>query len=125
MGSFVVSALEGAGGYAISRQNNLELHLGCHSCTHVKCVILHWYAWGADERSVARAVYGYVITKFLGWIDFLSYGVPPTRTNGYVFFIILLTSGRNRPLLVSGNSSGKKSNLTPVFNIHGERSRGK
>ena len=30
--SFVVSALQDAGGYVISRQNNLELHLGCHSC---------------------------------------------------------------------------------------------
>ena len=29
--SFVVSALQDAGGYAISRQNNLELHLGCHT----------------------------------------------------------------------------------------------
>ena len=28
--SFVVSALQDAGGYAISRQNNLEL--GCHTC---------------------------------------------------------------------------------------------
>ena len=26
------SALQDAGGYAISRQNNLELHLGCHTC---------------------------------------------------------------------------------------------
>ena len=29
--SLVVSALQDAGGYAISRQNNLELHLGCHT----------------------------------------------------------------------------------------------
>ena len=28
--SLVVSALQDAAGYAISRQNNLELHLGCH-----------------------------------------------------------------------------------------------
>ena len=27
--SLVVSSLQDAGGYAISRQNNLELHLGC------------------------------------------------------------------------------------------------
>ena len=32
MDSLVVSALQDAGGYAISRQNNLELHLGCHTC---------------------------------------------------------------------------------------------
>ena len=30
--SLTVSALQDAGGYAISRQNNLELHLGCHTC---------------------------------------------------------------------------------------------
>ena len=30
--ALVVSALQDAGGYAISRQNNLELHLGCHTC---------------------------------------------------------------------------------------------
>ena len=30
--SLHVSALQDAGGYAISRQNNLELHLGCHAC---------------------------------------------------------------------------------------------
>ena len=29
--SLVVSASQDAGGYAISRQNNLELHLGCHT----------------------------------------------------------------------------------------------
>ena len=30
--SLVVSASQDAGGYVISRQNNLELHLGCHTC---------------------------------------------------------------------------------------------
>ena len=30
--SFVVSVLQDAGGYAISRENNLELHLGYHTC---------------------------------------------------------------------------------------------
>ena len=30
--SLTVSALQDAGGYAISRQNNLELHLGYHTC---------------------------------------------------------------------------------------------
>ena len=28
----VVSALQGTGGYVISRQNSLELHLGSHAC---------------------------------------------------------------------------------------------
>ena len=30
--SLVISAFQDAGGYAISCQNNLELHLGCHAC---------------------------------------------------------------------------------------------
>ena len=30
--SLVVSALQDSAAYAISRQNNLELHLGCHTC---------------------------------------------------------------------------------------------
>ena len=30
--SLVVSALQDAGGYAISRQNNFEWHLGYHTC---------------------------------------------------------------------------------------------
>ena len=34
-------------------------------------------ARGADGR---RSVYGHVITKFLGWVDLLSYGAPPTRS---------------------------------------------
>ena len=29
---FIISALQDAGGHAISRQKNLELHLGCHTC---------------------------------------------------------------------------------------------
>ena len=32
LSSLVVSALQDADGYAISRPNNLELHLGCHTC---------------------------------------------------------------------------------------------
>ena len=50
--SFVVSALQDAGGSAISRQNNLELHLGCHT----DWVISHWYACGAHRRSLGRSV---------------------------------------------------------------------
>ena len=30
--SLIVSASQHGSGYAISRQNNLELHLGCHTC---------------------------------------------------------------------------------------------
>ena len=37
----------------------------------VSWVILHWYACGADRRSLGRSVYGHVITNnFLGWVDY-------------------------------------------------------
>ena len=44
----------------------------------VHWVILHWYACGADGRSVGRA-YGHMITKFSrkGWLlYFLTHGAP-------------------------------------------------
>ena len=51
--SLVVSASQDAGGYAISRQNNIKLPY-----LYVDWVILHWYASGADGRSVGRSVRG-------------------------------------------------------------------
>ena len=69
--SLVVSASQDAGGYAISRQNNLELHLGCHTCwmSYFTLVCL----W------CGRSVYGHVITKFssMGSLPhFLTYSAP-------------------------------------------------
>ena len=56
--SLAVSASQDAGGYAISRQNNRELQLGCHTCWlsyfTLECL---WYG-----RTVGR-MYGHVITK--------------------------------------------------------------
>ena len=56
--SLVVSASQDAGGYAISRRNILELHLGCHTCwlSYFTLVCL-WFG-----RTVGRA-YGHVISK--------------------------------------------------------------
>ena len=45
----------------------------------VDWVILHWYACGADGRSLARSVYGHVIAKFSRMVrlpHFLGYGAP-------------------------------------------------
>ena len=70
MDSSVVSAKlstsQDAGGYAISRQNNLELHFGCYTCqlSYFTLVCL-WCG-----RTVGRA-YGHVITKI-----FLTHGAP-------------------------------------------------
>ena len=48
----VVSAFQDAGGYAISRQNNLELHLGCHTCwLNYFTLVCLWCG-----RTVSRAV---------------------------------------------------------------------
>ena len=47
----------------------------------VDWVILHWYTCGADGRSLARSMYGHVITKFSGMgrlPHFLSCGAPST-----------------------------------------------
>ena len=72
--SLVVSASQDAGGYAISRQNNLELHLGCHTCwlSYFTLVCL-WCG-----RTVGRE-YGHVITKIsrMGRLpNFLTHGAP-------------------------------------------------
>ena len=49
---FTVSALQDAGGHAISRQKNLELHLGCHTCwlSHFTIVCL-WCGLTDGRRS--------------------------------------------------------------------------
>ena len=59
-------------------KQNLELHLCSHTCwlSYFTLVCL-WCG-----RTVARSVYGHVITKFSGMgrlPHFLSYGAPPTR----------------------------------------------
>ena len=67
-----MSALQEAGGNAISLQNYLELHLGCHACRLSYFQI--GYACGAHGRAGGRAgvrsrdyqnfLDGYMITKF-------------------------------------------------------------
>ena len=81
--SFFVSVLQDAGGYAISRQNNLELHF---SCIPVDLVILHWYACVADgwslRRAGGRSVYGHAIAKFSRMgrlLHYFTHGAPLAR----------------------------------------------
>ena len=59
-------------------KQNLELHLCSHTCwlSYFTLVCLWW------GRTVARSVYGHMITKFSGMgrlPHFLSYGAPPAR----------------------------------------------
>ena len=60
--SLVVSAFQDSGGYAISRQNNLKLHLGYHTCwLSYFTLVCVWWRWTVG-RSVGQT-YDHVITK--------------------------------------------------------------
>ena len=50
--SLVVSASQDAGGYATSRQNNLELHLGCDTCWLSCSTLVCLWCWRTGRRSV-------------------------------------------------------------------------
>ena len=56
--SLVVSALQDAGGYAISHKNNVELHLGCHNCwlSYFTLVCL-WCGWTDGRAGVQLCDY--------------------------------------------------------------------
>ena len=73
--SLVVSALQDAGGYAISRQNNLELHLGYHTCwlSYFTLACL----W-CGRTAVGRCTVTW-LPSFLGWVDLLTHGAPLAR----------------------------------------------
>ena len=95
--SLVVSALQDAGGYAIYRQNNLELHLGCHSCWLSYFTLV--YLWCG--RTVGRSVYGHVITKFsrMGSLPhFLTHGAPlcASHARAPLLYNLFLISTWNR-----------------------------
>ena len=53
----VVSTSQDADGYAISRQNNLELHLGYHTCSSYFASVCLWCGRTADGRTVTWIVY--------------------------------------------------------------------
>ena len=74
--SLVVSTLQDAGGYAISRQNNLELHLGCHTCWLSYFTLVYLWCGRTVARAGGRSVYGHVITKFSRMARFLTHGAP-------------------------------------------------
>ena len=72
--SLVVSALQDAGGYAISRQNNLELNLGCHTCRLNYFTLVCLWCTPTDCRT-----YCHVLTKIsrMGRLPhFLTHGAP-------------------------------------------------
>ena len=93
--SLVVSASQDADGYAISRQNNLEFHLGCHTCwlSHFTLVCL-WCG-----RTVSGSS-GHVITKIsrMGRLpNVLTHGAPicALRARGAPLIFLQRRQGRN------------------------------
>ena len=64
--SLVVSSSQDAGSYATSRQNNLDLHLGCHTCR-----LSYFYIGMPVVRTDGLAVGQCLVTwlpNFLGWV---------------------------------------------------------
>ena len=69
--SLVVSALHDVGGYAISRPNNLELHLGCHTCWlsyfTLVCLVRTTVSLAGGRCTVTW------LPNFLGWVDYFIF----------------------------------------------------
>ena len=97
-----------------SRQNNLELHLGCHTCW-LNCFTLVCQLWCG--KTVGQSVYGHVITKFsrMGSLPhFLTHGAPlralRARELRYYFcYLQKLTMALNNPCtehLLGGQETG-------------------
>ena len=62
--SLAASALQEAAGYAISRPNNLELHLGCHTCWLSYFTLVCLWCGRTVERTVTW------LPNFLEWVDY-------------------------------------------------------
>ena len=71
--------LDDLGGYAISRQNNLELSLSWHTC----CLSYFTLVCLCCGRMVGRLGRCTVtsLQNLLGWVDLLSHGAPHARVS--------------------------------------------
>ena len=72
------------GDHVISFQKNLELHFGSYTYW---LSILHWYACGADGRSLARCTVTW-LPNLLGWVDYhisLAMGLRPRARFAIIF----------------------------------------
>ena len=56
----------------------------------VDWVILHWYACGADGRSLARCTVTW-LQNFLGWVDLPTHGAPLVRASAPLWRTLLPT----------------------------------
>ena len=70
--SFVVSALQDAGGYVISRQNNLELHLGYHTCWLSYFTLVYLWCGQTVSRAGGRCTVKW-LPNFLGWVVYFIF----------------------------------------------------
>ena len=79
------SALQDAGGYAISCQNNLELYLGCHtSWLSYFTLVCLWCGWTVAQ-AVGRCMVMW-LPNFLGWVDYFIFSPMVFRYNDENFF---------------------------------------
>ena len=92
--SFAVSALQDAGGYAISRQNNLQLHLGCHSCwlTYFTLVCL-WCGWTVSQAGGRCTVWVLLIATILFCLHAIA---VKKRIAGKVWEVYTKTTSRDK-----------------------------
>ena len=67
--SLVVSASQDTGSYATSRQNNLELHLGCHTCWLSYFTLVCLWCGRRVGRAVGRCTVTW-LPNFLGWVAY-------------------------------------------------------
>ena len=70
--SLVVCALQDACGHAISRQNNVELHLGCHTCWLSYFTLVCLWCGQVVARAVGRCTVTW-LPNFLGWVDYFIF----------------------------------------------------
>ena len=71
--SFVVSAYKmPVAIYAISCQNNLELHLGYHTCWLSYFTLVYLWCGQTVGRAVCRCTVKW-LPNFLGWVDYLIF----------------------------------------------------
>ena len=71
-------------GYAIFRPNNLEFHLGCHTCWLTYFTLVCLWCGQTVSCSVGRCTVTW-LPNFLGWVDLLSYGAPLRTELIYTF----------------------------------------
>ena len=82
-----VSALQDASSYAISRQNNLDLHLGCHTCWLSYFTLVCLWCGRTAARAVVVRSRDYQIFSD-GLPRFLTHGAPLARESSAIIEVL-------------------------------------